>query len=82
MIDRGSDTWRELNRDCTAKIEAMRNTLEQCDLPHADAQYLRGRIAAYRDVLGLADRPAAVKAVQQGQTIKVANEAGKDPSGL
>ena len=45
--------WEDIDRHCHARIADELNVLEQHGLPQDEAEFSRGRIAAYRDVLAL-----------------------------
>jgi hypothetical protein len=59
MIDAYTDTWREVAAKALEIIEAARTRLEQPDQAYGESQYLRGKIAAMREVLELV-KPAVV----------------------
>lgn len=59
MIDLTSDTWRQL----TAKLGELRanelSRLENKDLSHEDTQFIRGKLAAFKELLALPKIKAA-----------------------
>jgi len=54
MIDAYSDTWRDLAAKANETINACRDRLEVNDQHWGESQFLRGKIAALREVLALA----------------------------
>jgi hypothetical protein len=61
MIDAYSDTWRGVAAKANEVIESCRSRLETSDQSYGESQWLRGRIAAMRELLDLV-RPAVVVA--------------------
>lgn len=53
MIDPHSATWRAIEKRAAAAIEEYRASLEAQGLPLAETEHLRGRIAAWREILNL-----------------------------
>jgi uncharacterized membrane protein YccC len=74
MIDASTDTWRAVVAECNNQIEAARTRLEANDQHYGESQFLRGRIAALREILAMA-RPALVTAAPPERM------RGNDPSG-
>jgi hypothetical protein len=60
MIDAYTDTWRGVAAKCNEIIEAGRVRLEVSDQSYGESQFLRGRIAAMREILDLV-KPAVVR---------------------
>jgi hypothetical protein len=48
--------WADIKRHAQDRIEALRNALEQPSADAGETEFIRGRIAAYRDLLGLEPR--------------------------
>jgi hypothetical protein len=61
MIDAYSETWREMAAKANGIIEASRTRLEQVDQSQSESQFLRGKIAALREILALA-QPRSITA--------------------
>ena len=59
-IDAYTDTWRAVVAKVNEMIEAGRSRLEQHDQNYGESQFLRGRIAAAREILERA-KPAIVE---------------------
>jgi len=59
MIDAYTDTWRAVAAKCTEVIEASRSRLETNDQSYGESQFLRGRVAAMREMLDMV-KPAVV----------------------
>ena len=57
MIETSSQTWIAVRKAAEQMIEADRVALEARGLPEPDTEYLRGHIAALKDVLALAAMP-------------------------
>jgi len=53
MIDPTSQTWLALDKGLRKHIEDAHAALEAPGLPVAETENLRGRIAAYRQILSL-----------------------------
>jgi len=54
MIDAYSETWHDMAIKANEIIEASRTRLEQVDQSQSESQFLRGKIAALREILALA----------------------------
>lgn len=52
-IDTRSATWRAVKEEIARRIEGDRSWLEARTLPESETQFIRGRIAALRDILAL-----------------------------
>jgi len=59
MIDAYTDTWRAIAAECNSQIEACRTRLEANDQHYGESQFLRGKVAALRELLALV-KPAVV----------------------
>ena len=59
MIDAYTETWREIAAKANEIIEAGRTRLESNDQNYGESQFLRGRIAAMRELLAMV-KPAVV----------------------
>jgi hypothetical protein len=59
MIDAYTDTWRAIAAEANQIIEQCRLRLEASDQSYGESQFLRGRIAACRELLALV-KPAVV----------------------
>ena len=57
MIEATSQTWIAVRKAAEGMIEVDRSALEARGLPDVDTEYLRGRIAALKDVLDLTKPP-------------------------
>ena len=65
-LDFTSTTWRAIEQTAQARIATLR---EKNDSPSMDAMRtaeLRGRIAAWKDLLALATKPAPAQTVDAG----------------
>lgn len=51
QIDINSDTWREIEKRLTLRIENQRTLLEAHMLATEETEYARGKIAAYKEIL-------------------------------
>jgi hypothetical protein len=60
MIDAYTDTWRAVAAKANDVIEACRNRMEQNDQSYGETQFLRGRIAAMRELLEMVKPRVAV----------------------
>lgn len=60
IVDAYSETWIAIRERANEIIEAARGRLELADQSQNESQYLRGKIAAMREVLDMA-KPKAVK---------------------
>ena len=49
--------WEVVKARCERGLTGARAALESVDCTHEEAMHLRGKIAAYREVLALADPP-------------------------
>ena len=58
-VDTNSITWQEVEAHAKKQIEALRDALEFNNTPHDQAQFLRGKICAYRELLELGVRREA-----------------------
>lgn len=47
--------WSAVKALAEQRIEASRRVIERAETPHDETMFHRGRLAAYRDVLALAD---------------------------
>lgn len=56
-IDRRSADWQAVRRRAEAEVEKARDELERHATPQAVTDHLRGRVAAFREVLTWADEP-------------------------
>jgi hypothetical protein len=63
-VDTGNDTWRAVALKANTVIEACRSRLEQNEQSQGESQFLRGQIAAMREILGMAT-PAAVAPLKE-----------------
>lgn len=52
-IDAYSETWLAVVKKANDIIDAARSRLEQNDQSLSESQYLRGRIAAAREIVGM-----------------------------
>jgi len=75
MIDAYTDTWREVAAKALEIIEASRTRLEQHDQNYGESQFLRGRIAAMREVLELV-KPAVVAKTSLPQELRPRDRSG------
>lgn len=50
-IDVNSDTWREIESRLKDRVETQRTMLESHLLDPHQTEYVRGKIAAYREIL-------------------------------
>ena len=57
MIDKHSDTWREVAAWAVPALGAARSRLENIGVDPVETENLRGRIAALCDLLALTDEP-------------------------
>jgi hypothetical protein len=55
MVDRYSETWRDVAAWAAPRLESARAELESPNVDDARARYLRGRIAALKELLALPD---------------------------
>ncbi|WP_375188412.1 hypothetical protein [Sphingobium yanoikuyae] len=55
MIATHEESWRAVEAHTKAEIEKLRDALERHPLSDADTSFLRGKIAALRGVLALAE---------------------------
>jgi hypothetical protein len=76
MIDAYTDTWRAIAAECNSQIEACRTRLEANDQHYGESQFLRGKVAAMREILALV-KPAVVTTTVQPEVLR-----GKDRSGI
>jgi hypothetical protein len=60
VIDRQSQTWLDVERECQDGIDAARGRIDMHGLPIESTEYQRGMLAALRMVLalGVAPKPA------------------------
>ena len=75
MIDAYTETWREIAAKANEIIEAGRTRLESNDQNYGESQFLRGRIAAMRELLAMV-KPAVVS---QGTAVEL---RPRDRSGI
>ena len=75
MIDAYTDTWRAVATKANEMIEASRSRLEQNEQSFAESQFLRGRIAACREILALV-RPATVTPPKVSQDLRPRDRSG------
>ena len=64
MIDAYSETWQAVRDKAIAIIEQSRSRLEQRDQTEAETQFLRGKIAALRQMLEMT-QPKPIVATDQ-----------------
>ena len=57
MIDRQSATWRAVATWAGKELATASEANEATGLPTAETEYLRGRIAAVRELMALMDEP-------------------------
>ena len=55
-IDVHSLTWKVVSRHSDKSIESAREKLEKRGTEHGQSEYLRGKIAAYKEIFELALR--------------------------
>lgn len=75
MIDAYTDTWRAVAQKLNEIIEAGRSRLEQNDQNYGESQFLRGRIAACREILEMVKPKVVTDQTRRPDQLK------KDPSG-
>lgn len=59
-VEIGSDTWLAVAAKANEVIELCRSRLEQNEQSPSESQFLRGQIAAMREILGMTT-PSVVK---------------------
>jgi cell shape-determining protein MreC len=59
VIDAYSETWQAVSKKAEEIIDACRSRLEANEQSHAESQFLRGQIAAARQILHMV-KPATV----------------------
>lgn len=57
MVDIHSDTWIAVSQFAELSLQDARRQLESPTLDHDRSQYVRGRIAALREVLAITREP-------------------------
>lgn len=55
-IDLHSFAWKAVEHHCEQELQAARERLEDRTQNHEQTQYLRGKVAALKAVLGLAEK--------------------------
>lgn len=50
MIDTNSDTWIEIDKEVTNKIEKLTNRILNLSTPHDQTMYIRGCIATLKEI--------------------------------
>jgi hypothetical protein len=53
MIEKHSATWRTIEEELTNKVSSLRDNLEAKNMSDIETAFLRGRIAALREVLAM-----------------------------
>lgn len=56
-INTAGATWVEVRTHTEREVDHLSAALESPLLPHDESQYIRGRLAAYRDILALPRLP-------------------------
>jgi hypothetical protein len=77
MIDAYTDTWRGVAAEANKVIDACRDRLEANDQHYGESQFLRGKIAALRELLALV-KPVVISTT----TTKPENLRPRDRSGI
>jgi hypothetical protein len=75
MIDAYTDTWREVAARANEIIEQSRTRLEQYDQNYGESQFLRGRIAAMREILEMV-KPAVVTTSAKTEVLRPRDRSG------
>lgn len=60
MINRASHEWRTIAAEAEKIMVKARQRLEEPSLPPLDTEHLRGKIAAMKQLLALADEQPAI----------------------
>ena len=75
MVDAYSETWIEVRDRAVALIDAARSRLEQVDQSQNESQFLRGKIAACREILAMA-QPKPVDYSKAPEELKARDRSG------
>lgn len=75
MIDAYTETWREVTAEANKLINASRDRLEANDQHYGESQFLRGKIAALREILSMA-KPVVVSNVSQPEKLRPLDRSG------
>lgn len=65
-IDFGSPTWKAIHAYAQAELDRLRLENDRASLDATQTAALRGRIAAFKDLLALAAKPAPEESVDVG----------------